>query len=48
MKAKVKPAIETRIDAGGLAEIDALVQETGQGRSDWLYQVIREALRRSD
>ena len=41
---KTKPTIATRIAAAELAEIDALIQETGQSRSEWLNQLIKEAL----
>ena len=41
---KTKPTIATRIAAAELAEIDALIQETGQSRSEWLHQLIKEAL----
>jgi metal-responsive CopG/Arc/MetJ family transcriptional regulator len=43
-----KPTIATRIAADELAQIDAMIQEMGQSRSEWLYQIIREALGHSD
>jgi metal-responsive CopG/Arc/MetJ family transcriptional regulator len=41
---KTKPTIATRIAAAELAEIDALIQETGQSRSEWLNQLITQIL----
>ena len=39
-----KLAIGTRIAAAELAKVDAIIQETGQSRAEWLNQLIKEAL----
>jgi hypothetical protein len=43
-----KPTIGCRILQAEMGQIDALISETGQSRSDWLYQLIREALGKTD
>lgn len=39
-----KPTIGCRVNPSDLAEIDSIIAETGQSRSDWLLQLVRQAL----
>ncbi|MBD2078951.1 ribbon-helix-helix protein, CopG family [Leptolyngbya sp. FACHB-17] len=43
-----KPTIAARIEVNEMQQIDALIQETGQSRSEWLHQLIKQELGQSN
>jgi len=43
-----KPTIGCRVTPEDMREIEAIITETGQSRSDWLLQLVREALGRGE